>query len=723
LIKARSKKISFVLVIAMLMTMFAFAGSASAATTYSVVTAPTVVKATTSDLGSVLINIDVLEGKTAPSAFLVTLPKDFEFSTTMTDYALTVSKNDDEKTATNAWFKGQTVGTATKLNDREIRVDVLPVTDDGLISGNALDYDDVRLSLALKNVVIPSDADEGAIEATFTAISGQFPGAEVTVGKIPAGAVTVSVLDKVTLELGGIETVQITVQEDSKAGLEAKADTLRFRLPKGFEWTTPATVTNVGVATVDTLTAAVDGTDSRYLNINRTGTADPKSIYRVTADIRVADEDEAKLGDIDVNVSGKSSYSPSSFNIGTYADFGYTITVEDSDTAIIAGKTGEDAELSPFRIKEAVRGTLINNRTVIMELPDGVHWDTVDTSNKAGNLNLTGLYIYPNSLNKARMTVTNTGSAGDVKVEGKVRVAVNYTGPITIKFSGSAGINDEITVGEVTAPITATADPVNVIIGSQDQPGADIVITETEGEALVSGQNLVLRAPAGVSFSKLPTVTAEDLTVGTVTRAAGPDGTRNNELVIPIRSQSDNGGTITISNVYYSIDRTVAEGPMNVIVIGGAVDQANITNRTVAATVTAAYNVTAAGGVEAYTASFVIGSSTYVLNGAEYTMDVAPYIKDARTYMPIRYVAYALGINDNNILWDQANKTVTLMKGDKVVQLQIGSKAIVINGAAVTMDVAPEISSDRTMLPARFVAQAFGADVDWDEATQTVTIN
>ena len=38
------------------------------------------------------------------------------------------------------------------------------------------------------------------------------------------------------------------------------------------------------------------------------------------------------------------------------------------------------------------------------------------------------------------------------------------------------------------------------------------------------------------------------------------------------------------------------------------------------------------------------------------------------------------------------------------------------------MDVAPEIASSRTMLPARHVANAFGFNVEWDAATQTVTM-
>ena len=38
------------------------------------------------------------------------------------------------------------------------------------------------------------------------------------------------------------------------------------------------------------------------------------------------------------------------------------------------------------------------------------------------------------------------------------------------------------------------------------------------------------------------------------------------------------------------------------------------------------------------------------------------------------------------------------------------------------MDVAAELSNGRTMLPFRWIAQALGAKVNWDEAAQTVTM-
>ena len=49
------------------------------------------------------------------------------------------------------------------------------------------------------------------------------------------------------------------------------------------------------------------------------------------------------------------------------------------------------------------------------------------------------------------------------------------------------------------------------------------------------------------------------------------------------------------------------------------------------------------------------------------------------------------------------------------IVLTIGQKAAVVFGETVENDVAPIIVHDRTMLPARFVAEALGAKVDWDE--------
>ena len=55
--------------------------------------------------------------------------------------------------------------------------------------------------------------------------------------------------------------------------------------------------------------------------------------------------------------------------------------------------------------------------------------------------------------------------------------------------------------------------------------------------------------------------------------------------------------------------------------------------------------------------------------------------------------------------------------------LTIGSKNARVFGKRVSNDVAPLIVNDRTMLPARFVAESLGAKVSWNEEEEIVTIS
>lgn len=119
-------------------------------------------------------------------------------------------------------------------------------------------------------------------------------------------------------------------------------------------------------------------------------------------------------------------------------------------------------------------------------------------------------------------------------------------------------------------------------------------------------------------------------------------------------------------------------------------------------------------------AEFTIGSMRYTVNGQPFFMDVAPYIHNGRTYLPVRYVAYALGVPEGGISY--TNGVVSLVKDGRTVQMTIGSRFLVVNGVTTVMDVAPVTKNGRTMLPLRWIATALGASVNWDEATKTVTV-
>ena len=86
--------------------------------------------------------------------------------------------------------------------------------------------------------------------------------------------------------------------------------------------------------------------------------------------------------------------------------------------------------------------------------------------------------------------------------------------------------------------------------------------------------------------------------------------------------------------------------------------------------------------------------------------------KDASTNKQVNVVKYYTGTQ----IFAVGNGST----GDVVV-MSIGSHEIVINDAVKTIDAAPMIQNDRTFVPFRALAEAFGAEVAYDEATQAVT--
>ncbi len=91
--------------------------------------------------------------------------------------------------------------------------------------------------------------------------------------------------------------------------------------------------------------------------------------------------------------------------------------------------------------------------------------------------------------------------------------------------------------------------------------------------------------------------------------------------------------------------------------------------------------------------------------------------------VPIRYVAYALGLKDADIFYDAGSTTATLSGLSNVVRVTTGSNVLrCSNTNNITMDTIAVNVGNRLYVPARFIAQSLGAEVSWDQQTQTVTI-
>ena len=66
---------------------------------------------------------------------------------------------------------------------------------------------------------------------------------------------------------------------------------------------------------------------------------------------------------------------------------------------------------------------------------------------------------------------------------------------------------------------------------------------------------------------------------------------------------------------------------------------------------------------------------------------------------------------------------VTIQKVNSIIiKLTIGSKTAYIGDKPIELDTAPIIKNNRTLVPLRFVSQAFGAKVEWNATTKTITL-
>ncbi|NLK37249.1 MAG: trypsin-like serine protease, partial [Epulopiscium sp.] len=72
--------------------------------------------------------------------------------------------------------------------------------------------------------------------------------------------------------------------------------------------------------------------------------------------------------------------------------------------------------------------------------------------------------------------------------------------------------------------------------------------------------------------------------------------------------------------------------------------------------------------------------------------------------------------------WNHATDTVSITKDITTITLKIGSNIALKNDVSIPLDVAPINFNGKTYIPLRFVAENTSADVKWNEAARTIYI-
>lgn len=107
------------------------------------------------------------------------------------------------------------------------------------------------------------------------------------------------------------------------------------------------------------------------------------------------------------------------------------------------------------------------------------------------------------------------------------------------------------------------------------------------------------------------------------------------------------------------------------------------------------------------------------IDGSQLSFDVPPVIENGRTLVPVRAIFEALGAS---VMWDEATQTVTAAKANTVIKLTVAQNTAYKNGTAVALSTPPIAVEGRVLVPLRFVSEALGAEVAWNEEKQAIGI-
>lgn len=187
-----------------------------------------------------------------------------------------------------------------------------------------------------------------------------------------------------------------------------------------------------------------------------------------------------------------------------------------------------------------------------------------------------------------------------------------------------------------------------------------------------------------------------------------------NVKTVTIKGRVDPGSKVTVNGVkatvvndYWIVDIPVTPGKNNVTI--QAVDQ--VGNET-----TLNYEIAV------YTRKVIrvqVGNTTAWVDEVETILDAAPVIVKGSTLVPLRFIGEALGAQFN---YEASTKTITITMDGKIIVLVLGQTTATIDGKIVSLSVPAQLVGGRTMVPVRFIADAFGATTAYDSVTKMVTV-
>ena len=585
-------------------------------------------------------------------------------------------------------------------------------------------------------------------------------------------------IDASVKKLKDVAVEEVVTIEDLKiepsvgANMEAvvdEGDEITLKLNSGFEFANNDNNKITIKADGTTITPEVEYEDDEIvITVDGDISADVDTLTISGIKVEATSAKEGATATIKVSASGNDSVS---IEVATVVDYAVSMSVdEDEDVPVIysgvdVDNTGitddSDHESLEVSIDETFAGAWDNSKKFTLSLPEGVYAADVDVVVDGIDLDRedfidaydNGEYEYFEFDKRIFEENDSDNDPYEMDVTFTLVADPDFEGDVVLTLSGDAMEEQKVTIAKFVKPYTVSAQQNDLTIDYRNtEIPTDVVITEAEAGLWEKGTEFALTLDK-IDFDDDASVTADDKSGMEIKDVKTKDG----EIRFTVDSESDDEpATLTVSDLTLYMDRNLPAGASDLnmyaldmlgvdsaekaedfdgsdykaadkgyltqtlladedttVFVGDESDDIDYTAKTGFVNI-----VTAGSDTTGFTTKLTvpIGENYLIAGETKVELDAPAYINaEGYTMLPVRAISTSLGIDNNNVLWDQATKTVAILYGDRIISMTAGASVMYVNGSSIPTSSSVEIVNDRTFLPMRDLATALGVtDLTWD---------
>ena len=585
-------------------------------------------------------------------------------------------------------------------------------------------------------------------------------------------------IDASVKKLKDVAVEEVVTIEDLKiepsvgANMEAvvdEGDEITLKLNSGFEFANNDNNKITIKADGTTITPEVEYEDDEIvITVDGDISADVDTLTISGIKVEATSAKEGATATIKVSASGNDSVS---IEVATVVDYAVSMSVdEDEDVPVIysgvdVDNTGitddSDHESLEVSIDETFAGAWDNSKKFTLSLPEGVYAADVDVVVDGIDLDRedfidaydNGEYEYFEFDKRIFEQNDSDNDPYEMDVTFTLVADPDFEGDVVLTLSGDAMEEQKVTIAKFVKPYTVSAQQNDLTIDYRNtEIPTDVVITEAEAGLWEKGTEFALTLDK-IDFDDDASVTADDKSGMEIKDVKTKDG----EIRFTVDSESDDEpATLTVSDLTLYMDRNLPAGAYDLnmyaldmlgvdsaekaedfdgsdykaadkgyltqtlladedttVFVGDESDDIDYTAKTGFVNI-----VTAGSDTTGFTTKLTvpIGENYLIAGETKVELDAPAYINaEGYTMLPVRAISTSLGIDNNNVLWDQATKTVAILYGDRIISMTAGASVMYVNGSSIPTSSSVEIVNDRTFLPMRDLATALGVtDLTWD---------